>query len=831
MTAAAATYPIIKGSLVSTANHTWNTADSLGRGASAVVYLGRHNTKGTLVAVKVFHDHVNMGNKEDDRELQLLRKLDHPNIIRLLAIEKLASTNKCVLVLEYCEGGSLHHMLDNPQHVYGLQEAEFICVLTDVSAGIQYLRRENVIHRDIKPGNIMRYVTDDGQSIYKLTDFGAARNLDDSESFESLCGTEEYLHPAIYEKAVLRLPTAQSFDAKVDLWSLGVTFYHTATGQLPFQAFGGRSNRYTMFDIISQKESGVISGIQKEENGAIEWKSDLPETSPLTSGLKSIVIPLLAGLMEPNEGKMLTYDAMFRIIQNIEKKVTITVFHYNQCEELIIYTEPHTTIAVLKDEIASLTELPSSEQILLVGGQLLERVVDPLAEVSSYPESIRSGKVYLFQREMAEKRKLSRPQIPPLPVFTPYANIDDDARLAHKCAAQGELIKRYVERCSNNQLRLLDGLLCLRIYVESRLAETKICQDFMVQLMDECGYHYDALFQLARLLRESIARTIGLGKSSGAASVLEHPDIQKLDMVLKDTAIKEVHAKARDRIKDIQQYRDALKKKIEEIKNYAAQYSDGCQKKGCLKKVKYHLNQISVIQSRFRRDRSVRLQMTVHDQNIHNFERTRLEEQCNKMKTTLTSHCLPHLDYVYESRLHFCVSLTKCLVRVNKIEKNINNVLNCQKLLTDKLLKQKTMCSTELLAWDTSFVSCDPSKKTSGYGSYDTAKNVMSDYQYHQLTVPSPLQAGPKDISARGGQGATALTPDGQGNPLGLSGQVVDGFQSMSGEAMNLQEKLQVLQDMLATNSMIIKGLDETSLHSSGSLPRSAEEKTIDEMG
>ncbi|GFR71207.1 serine/threonine-protein kinase TBK1, partial [Elysia marginata] len=60
-------------------------------------------------------------------------------------------------------------------------------------AGIQYLRQENVIHRDIKPGNIMRYVTEEGLSIYKLTDFGAARNLDDSESFESLCGTEEYL--------------------------------------------------------------------------------------------------------------------------------------------------------------------------------------------------------------------------------------------------------------------------------------------------------------------------------------------------------------------------------------------------------------------------------------------------------------------------------------------------------------------------------------------------------------------------------------------------------------------------------------------------------------
>ena len=86
-----------------------------------------------------------------------------------------------------------------------------------------------------------------------------------------------------------------------------------------------------------------------------------------------------------------------------------------------------------------------------------------------------------------------------------------------------------------------------RIYVESRLAETKICQDFMVQLMDECGYHYDALFQLARLLRNSIARNLGLHRDShkmdGLSSDVSHPDIHSLDLVLKDTAIREVHAK------------------------------------------------------------------------------------------------------------------------------------------------------------------------------------------------------------------------------------------------------------------------------------------------
>lgn len=58
---------------------------------------------------------------------------------------------------------------------------------------MNHLRENGVVHRDIKPGNIMRLVGEEGQSIYKLTDFGAARELDDDEKFVSVYGTEEYL--------------------------------------------------------------------------------------------------------------------------------------------------------------------------------------------------------------------------------------------------------------------------------------------------------------------------------------------------------------------------------------------------------------------------------------------------------------------------------------------------------------------------------------------------------------------------------------------------------------------------------------------------------------
>lgn len=75
---------------------------------------------------------------------------------------------------------------------------------------MNHLRENGIVHRDIKPGNIMRLVGEEGQSIYKLSDFGAARKLDDEESFVSVYGTEEYLVSGMLETLCSKL-TAPCF--------------------------------------------------------------------------------------------------------------------------------------------------------------------------------------------------------------------------------------------------------------------------------------------------------------------------------------------------------------------------------------------------------------------------------------------------------------------------------------------------------------------------------------------------------------------------------------------------------------------------------------------
>lgn len=309
------------------------------------------------------------------REFEALKKLHHENIVKLLAIEEDQEGRGKVIVMELCTGGSLFNILDDPENSYGLPENEFLLVLEHLCAGMKHLRDNNLVHRDLKPGNIMKFISEDGQTIYKLTDFGAARELDDNQAFVSLYGTEEYLHPDMYERAVLRKQINRSFTANVDLWSIGVTLYHVATGNLPFRPFGGRKNRETMHQITTKKASGVISGTQLSENGPIEWSTTLPSYCNLSEGLKTLVTPLLAGLLEKNREKTWSFDRFFQEVTLILRKFVLHVFFTNRTTSVEVYLEPDEQIDNFRERVFLQTEVPIEKQILLFNNEHLERKV------------------------------------------------------------------------------------------------------------------------------------------------------------------------------------------------------------------------------------------------------------------------------------------------------------------------------------------------------------------------------------------------------------------------------------------------------------------------
>uniref|UniRef100_A0AAX7SNS9 Protein kinase domain-containing protein n=1 Tax=Astatotilapia calliptera TaxID=8154 RepID=A0AAX7SNS9_ASTCA len=368
----------------STANYLWLISDLLGQGATANVYRGRHKKTGDLYAVKVFNNLSFLRPLDVQmREFEVLKKLNHKNIVKLFAVEEESNTRHKVLVMEYCPCGSLYTVLEESSNAYGLPEDEFLIVLHDVVAGMNHLREYGIVHRDIKPGNIMRVIGEDGRSVYKLTDFGAARELEDDEQFVSLYGTEEYLHPDMYERAVLRKDHQKKYGATVDLWSIGVTFYHAATGSLPFRPFEGpRRNKEVMYKIITEKPSGTISGHQKCENGKIEWSTEMPVSCSL-SKYETLTYP-------DHHAHEQTSCSRPHLPVHLLSQTVCTV------SESCCSSCAHRA-ALFQELLCRRTSIPLHNQELLYEGRRL--VLDANRQAKTFPKTSRENPIMLVSRE------------------------------------------------------------------------------------------------------------------------------------------------------------------------------------------------------------------------------------------------------------------------------------------------------------------------------------------------------------------------------------------------------------------------------------------------
>lgn len=136
-------------------NYVWCTTSVLGKGATGAVYQGVNKSNGEPVAVKTFNQlsHMRPQNVQM-REFEVLKKVKHENIVKLLAIEEEQDGRGNVIVMELCTGGSLFNILDDPENTYGLDEKEFLLVLEHLTAGMKHLRDNNLVHRDLKPGKL-----------------------------------------------------------------------------------------------------------------------------------------------------------------------------------------------------------------------------------------------------------------------------------------------------------------------------------------------------------------------------------------------------------------------------------------------------------------------------------------------------------------------------------------------------------------------------------------------------------------------------------------------------------------------------------------------------
>ncbi|XP_784300.4 serine/threonine-protein kinase TBK1 [Strongylocentrotus purpuratus] len=418
----------------STKTYIWYLKDVLGTGATSSVYLGRHKKNGDVVAVKMFN-HLSYMRPRDvqQREFEVLLKLNHKNIIHLDQIEEDQISKQPVIVMELCTGGSLYTYLDTPENLYGLKEKEFLQVLNDVSAGMKHLRDKGIVHRDIKPGNIMMVKGEDGVIVYKLADFGAARELEDDEAFKSLYGTEEYLHPDLYERAVLGKRNRTEFTAQTDLWSLGVTFFHTATGSLPFRAHGGRNNRDVMHRITTTKKSSMISGVQEVPNGPIIWSEDLPKTCHFSPDMRHQVKTLLSHTMECNIQKMWTFDIFFDFVQRLTSMRPVDVFVAPTCECHIVYVEPQRKVADFQDKMAHLTGIQPETQSLLWDKEVFD--LKKCLKCEDLPQTSPDNPLILVRMGAEVFPSVKVPSLPTQPKTATHFSVQQDSTLAKNCSA------------------------------------------------------------------------------------------------------------------------------------------------------------------------------------------------------------------------------------------------------------------------------------------------------------------------------------------------------------------------------------------------------------
>jgi serine/threonine-protein kinase ULK/ATG1 len=213
----------------------------IGKGSFSLVYKANHIETNELFAIKVVSTK-NLQQKIIDsveNEIKIMLKINHENIVRLH--ETIKTKNHICLIMDYCYEDLNRYMKRNGR----LSEKQTKNFVTQISCGLYFLNKMNLIHRDIKPHNIL--ISKSGN--VKIADFGFIKEYDESNMLDTLCGSPIYMAPEILKH--------RKYDAKVDLWSLGVVLFEMLTCDLPFKA----TNHIELLNVIETRKFKIENHI------------------------------------------------------------------------------------------------------------------------------------------------------------------------------------------------------------------------------------------------------------------------------------------------------------------------------------------------------------------------------------------------------------------------------------------------------------------------------------------------------------------------------------------------------------------------------------------
>ncbi|MFF7841110.1 protein kinase [Streptomyces ossamyceticus] len=218
----------------SLAGGRYQLRDLLGEGGMASVHLAYDSVLDRQVAIKTLHTELGREQAFRERfrrEAQAVAKLTHTNIVSVFDTgeDDLDGLTTPYIVMEYIEGRPLGSVLDADIQQQGAMPADKALKITaDVLAALEISHEMGLVHRDIKPGNVMMTK----RSVVKVMDFGIARAMQSGVTSMTqtgmVVGTPQYLSP---EQALGR-----GVDARSDLYSVGIMLFQLTTGRLPFEA-------------------------------------------------------------------------------------------------------------------------------------------------------------------------------------------------------------------------------------------------------------------------------------------------------------------------------------------------------------------------------------------------------------------------------------------------------------------------------------------------------------------------------------------------------------------------------------------------------------------
>ncbi|MBN2735753.1 MAG: protein kinase [Spirochaetales bacterium] len=274
----------------------------VGRGGNGIIYFGKHMTLEIPVAIKMLHHRFVMDTENLQRflrEAKIIAALNHQNIRQVVDIEQAYGTY--FIIMDYVEGKSLSAFLKNVGRL-----SMPVCreVLFQIADGLAYAHQQGVVHRDVKPGNILI----DKAGNIKISDFGIAQSQNKKNSHEddnSLAGTPYYMSPEQIER--------HTVDSRSDIYSFGVLCYWLLTGRVPFDG----SDAITIFskhlnqDYIPPEELNpqiptdlkilIKRTLEKDRNKRLQSLHNMRELLAIWAFGEELSEPLFKFFSEENE--------------------------------------------------------------------------------------------------------------------------------------------------------------------------------------------------------------------------------------------------------------------------------------------------------------------------------------------------------------------------------------------------------------------------------------------------------------------------------------------------------------------------------------------------